>query len=459
MGEGMTVGEKFDQIRNEGLENAFERYYSLYPGKVVDDCDEQQQGRACVKVRFLGFNENHPAPAYPISPYAGENFGFYFPPHKDAPVLVAFDNGDVNAPNYLGSWWPNKDKQSTPRSPSKSHVPAEFVKSDGSSPTARGIKTKKGHGIIFEGEEEKAYVELWSGENQAVGSPAEKHHRVRLDDTKDSEEIVIASFGGHSTTWRDKAGDVFVKTATAGGHEILMSDKDSEKRILIKTTDGNQILLDDSGQKIQAKTKGGHTVEMSDTTKKVSVTTTGFHTLELDDNAQHIQMKTKGLRTMLMSDLTQTITTQNVPGQTVTIAPAGTTVADPGLVTVTAGGALALTGTGVTMTSAAGGPSVQNASGITNNNFQGLKTDTLLGGYVAAIPLGLWSIIGASLISLGGLIVQLGSGTQFRLVTEEFFTAYNGHVHNTTAPGAPTGPVIIGQGIPGAHTTIQTTAS
>jgi len=437
MGRGQTIGDWIAQIREEGLENSSNRYYSFYPACVADDNDPQQQGRSVVKVESLGFHEPQPLLSYPVSPYAGENFGFYFPPHKDSPVWVTFDHGDTHVARIHGSWWPNKNSSSDPRPPIGSHVPAEFVKSDGSAPTARGIKVKQGHGLIFEGDVTNSHVELWTGENHIAGTLATKHHRIRLDDKPGEEGIVITSFGGHKSTWRDVVGDVYVEHQTTAGHRILM---------------------DDTGQKILVETGGGNSITLNDVDQKISINTVAGQSLELSDPLQVIEAKTATGNTLTLDGTTLTNRILTTNGQILEQGITGTTVTDPGPVSVVAGGLLTMKGNGTTITSTGGSPAVQVASGVTNNSFTGLKKDTLLGGYTANIT-GVWSIVSASLVSIGSALVTLGSGAQFRLVNEQFFIAYNSHTHTSSAPGFPTGLVLTGQGIPVTHTTTQTTAA
>ena len=449
-GPGLTFAQILAKIRDDGLENVLDRWYSTYPATVVDDADENQQGKSQVHVEVLGFPDPHPRFSYPVSPYAGENYGFYFPPHKDSAVFVSFDHGNTNSARVVGSWWQNPDDA---RRPGTSHVPAEFVKSDGSAPTARGIKTKGGHGLIFEDDADQPHVELWSGENRTAGTPANKHHRVRLDDTLGEEEIVIASFGGHKSTWRDKAGDVFYETTTTDGHQLLMSDTD--QHILVKTTNGYQILLDDAGQAITASTAGNHNFEMSDASRKVSITTAGQHQFALDDTAQEILAQTTGMQTIRMSDLTQSLTVSAKPGQSIVQGIAGTTLLEPAATTVLSGGPLALTGAGVAIQSTGGGASSMVTGGAMTTNFAGAKTDQIGGAWTVNVA-GLLSFIVVGAVNIASSIISLGNGPTFFLVDSRFLDIYNNHTHPVTPAVtlAPSQPAIIG-----LHTTLQTTAA
>lgn len=468
------ISEFFRDLREKGLENTIFRYYGDYLAVVTDDADPQQQGRVKVKVDSLGFNQPHGTFARPVSPYAGENYGFYFPPHAGERVLVSFDHGDISCPRVSGAWWLNPGgnprARKVERRPEYSHIPAEFRKeavigSDGKprmpSTTARGIKTKGGHGLIFEDEVDKQHVEIWTGRNKSAGQPADRRHRFRMDDTTGNEEIVLTTFGGHKTTWRDAAGEVYISTTTKGGHELLLDD--TGQKILIKSKDGYQVLLDDGDQKIEVKTKGGHTATMSDADKKVSIETSSKHSVTLDDKLQQIGLVTASkLRQILMDDKLQQTLVQNSPGQSVAMGPAGTTVTEPGAATVIAGGVLSLTGAGVAIMSAGGGATNVEGTGISNEKFTGLKTSLLLGGFVQTI-VGLWQTA-ATMVNIVSATIELGSGgTKYFLVTEKFLEVFMAHTHNVTALGAPSGPplnllspIVL---VPGVHFTQHVKAS
>lgn len=453
-----SITKLLREIRERGLENTFQRYYSFYQATIIDTDDERQLGRSRVRIDGLGYGEEHPDIASVLTPFGGEDHGFFFPPYKGDDVYVSFDHGDPSSPAVVGSYWGTSGQ----KRPADSEVPAEFVKSDGSAPTVRGIKVKVGSGLLFDETEDAVKVELWTGASQGKGSTAERHHRLLLDDTKDDEKIVLASFGGHSTTWQDKAGEVYVRTVTTDGHEFLMDD--TSKRVLIRSKDGHQALLDDQNKKIEIQSTGQSKITIDDTAKSLTLETVGGNRLTLDDTLKKIEGMTTGGRLFSMNDLTQTVQVVSpAPPQAVTISPtSGTTLSDasPGGVTVlAAAGPLAATGQGTAITSAGGAPSVTTNTGVSTGNFTGLETKNLLGGSIQTIT-GAWTLAGPFVASINALFLFFGTGLQLRLVNEDFFsTAYNTHFHLSTAVGLPTSPPVVGLGIAGTHTTIQTFAS
>jgi uncharacterized protein involved in type VI secretion and phage assembly len=133
----------FAKLKRFGLEY-LGLYYGTYKGIVTDNTDPQDQGRVKVRMPELGRDEALEFFAYPISPFAGDGFGIFFPPEVDARVWIVFEGGNPTMPLYLGGWWPNPSK-----APGGSQVPAE-ASPNGQSPLVREIRTKGGHRIIFD---------------------------------------------------------------------------------------------------------------------------------------------------------------------------------------------------------------------------------------------------------------------------------------------------------------------
>ena len=89
-------------VRDEDGES---KHYGLYPGLVVDNLDPKKRGR--VKIEIPGLCEPSTDWALPIggSHSSGvANRGGFDPPKKDAAVIGAFLDGDIDHPVYLGGW-------------------------------------------------------------------------------------------------------------------------------------------------------------------------------------------------------------------------------------------------------------------------------------------------------------------------------------------------------------------
>jgi uncharacterized protein involved in type VI secretion and phage assembly len=80
-----------------------EHYFGKYRGTVVDNDDQNQQGRLKVQVpAVLGELEVW---ALPCVPYAGDGVGLYLLPEADTGVWVEFEAGDPSFPVWTGCFW------------------------------------------------------------------------------------------------------------------------------------------------------------------------------------------------------------------------------------------------------------------------------------------------------------------------------------------------------------------
>ena len=453
----LTLAQTLRGLRERGLENVFQRFYSFYQVEMTNSADPQQQGRAKIRPDSLGYSEEFGF-ADTYSPFASDDAGFFFPAYEKDQVYVTFDHGDISSPMIMGSFWKTRES----KRPANSGLPAEFVNSDGSAPTKRGIKVKVGSGILFDETPEQVKVEVWTGASRGVGLPATRHHQVILDDTTGDEHILVKTKGGHQTTWRDVTGEVYVETKTIGSHQFLMDD--TNEKILVKSTKGHQILINDADDSIEAMTASTSKIRIDGIKNDITLETLGQHKIIASDSEAKIEATTPLQRKLSISDLLASIKLESLtPPQTIEMNPVtGTTLTDtsPGGTTIVASaGPLLGTGQGTAFASAGGAPGTIQNSGTSTSDFQGLMTENLIGAQVKNVT-GAWSVLGGFLGSINALSLLLGTGFQLRLVNEDFLsTAYGIHFHISAAAGAPTSIPVVGVGIPGIHTTIQTTAS
>jgi len=454
-----TLSETLKNIRERGLENTFGNLYSFYQSKAVDCADPKQMGRTTILADSLGYKEPHPGFADTMSPFASDDAGFFFPPYEGDLVYCSFDQGEQSSPMVVGGFWKTRGSKTV----SESGLPAEFVKADGSAPTVRGIKVRAGSALVFDETEDEVRVEMWTGKSQGIGKEAEKHHRVCLDDTKGEEKVVVASFGGHETSWQDKAGEVFIKTKTTAGHEIFLDD--TNKKILIKSVGEHTITIDDDANTIEAMTQSGSKILIDGNVNDITLETLGLNKVFISDSQKKIDLTTPGQRQVVIDDgpLQSIRLVSQTPPQSIEVSSiAGTKISDAtasGIQIVASAGQLVATGQGTSVTAAGGVPGLINNTGLATSDFQGVMTENLVGSQVKNIT-GSWSILGGFIASINAVAMAIGTGIQLRMVNEAFFTAaYNVHFHTTTIPGAPTGAPIFGLGIVGTHTTIQTTSS
>lgn len=113
-------------VRDEDGES---KHYGMYPGLVVDNLDPKKRGR--VKVEIPGLCEPSTDWALPIggAHSSGEaNRGGFDPPKKGSAVVVAFLDGDVDHPVYLGGWRATDGSGSDAPTIIKSKSAAEAIK-------------------------------------------------------------------------------------------------------------------------------------------------------------------------------------------------------------------------------------------------------------------------------------------------------------------------------------------
>jgi len=162
------------------------RQYGVEIGIVTNTQDPDQLGR--VKVcfpRLPGKPESDWCRV--VQPAAGAGRGFYWLPHVNDEVLIAFERGEAHRPYIVGSLWNGKDK------------PMKGAYTDDNSTMV--IQTKSGHQIL-------------------------------LDDKGGQEKIVIADKSGKRTLTFDVQNKKFIVDAKEGDVEIH-----AEKKIILDCED------------------------------------------------------------------------------------------------------------------------------------------------------------------------------------------------------------------------------
>jgi uncharacterized protein involved in type VI secretion and phage assembly len=131
------------------VEKVERRFYGKHRGLVVENADPENLGRLKVRVPSVLGDAVVTGWALPCVPYGGDaNQGMLFIPEVGAGVWVEFEQGDLEFPIWVGTFWSKPG--------GNSEVPF-LNKPDGSEdsavqdpPTRKIIKTLKGHTIQFE---------------------------------------------------------------------------------------------------------------------------------------------------------------------------------------------------------------------------------------------------------------------------------------------------------------------
>jgi len=246
-----------DYARLDRLENA---WYGKYRGVVVDNKDPEQLGRVRLMVPsvFGGVTDRDPTPddlfvtdwAWPCVPCGGKaDQGFFFVPDEGAKVWVEFEEGNLDCPIWVGTFWSK---------PSETEIPSESRVMTGNKPERRVLKTSSGHVIEFcdvENEEsitirhkdlavihfdEKGSITIsnksgtliyMNAEDKELAIADEKGNNIRLGDSN----VTLTNASGSVVDLNDKAVQVVAKNVMIRSETVALGEGAMEPAILGRT--------------------------------------------------------------------------------------------------------------------------------------------------------------------------------------------------------------------------------
>ncbi len=149
------------------VEKLERRFFGKYRGLVVDNVDPEQLGRLTLQVPSVLGAEVVSGWAMPCVPYGGDaNQGFLFIPEVGAGVWVEFEEGDLEFPVWVGTFWSKPDGDSELPKPNKPDGSEQSAVQD--PPTRKILKTLAGHTLQLEDAEDEEMVILVDGVNGHV---------------------------------------------------------------------------------------------------------------------------------------------------------------------------------------------------------------------------------------------------------------------------------------------------
>jgi len=191
------------------VEEVEHRYWGKYRGFVVNNQDPAKLGRLRVRVPSVLGTDVVTGWAMPCVPYGGAaDQGFLFIPERGAGVWVEFEEGDLEFPIWVGTFWSKPKGGSELPKPNDAHGSEQTKVQD--PPTRKLIKTRKGHTLQFEDADGSEMITLYDGVNK---------HVVTLD----AKGIQITD-GKHGHKITMDASSVTVEHGNSGNKIVVGSD-------------------------------------------------------------------------------------------------------------------------------------------------------------------------------------------------------------------------------------------
>jgi uncharacterized protein involved in type VI secretion and phage assembly len=197
-----------ERIVADLAEKVERRFYGKYRGIVVDNQDPAKLGRLRLRVPSVLGRDVVTGWAMPCTPYGGASGqGLLFIPDVGAGVWTEFEEGDLEFPIWVGTFWTQPDGTSELPKPNKA--------TDGSEqdaiqdpPTAKIVKTAKGHTVQLEDGDGAEMILIREGQ---------KGHFIAMD----QDGITIKD--SHGNTIRLTSSGITVADATGNMIEMTNS--------------------------------------------------------------------------------------------------------------------------------------------------------------------------------------------------------------------------------------------
>jgi uncharacterized protein involved in type VI secretion and phage assembly len=192
-------------------ERVEQRYYGKYRGFVVDNKDPAQLGRLKLRVPSVLGTEVVTGWASACVPFGGAaDQGFLFIPEPKAGVWVEFEEGDLEFPIWVGTFWSKPDAGT--ELPKPNGPDGAELSQPQDPPTCKIIKTAKGH-------------------------------TVQLEDADNQESVIVYNAPGKLLLVMDTKGIRI--TDGKRGHMVILDD--SGVTVTDGKNSGNKLVMDSSG--------------------------------------------------------------------------------------------------------------------------------------------------------------------------------------------------------------------
>lgn len=182
------------------------RFYGKYRAFVADNADQENRGRLRLRIPDVLGNNVVSGWALPCAPYGGTaGQGFFYIPDKDAGVWVEFEQGNLDYPIWVGTFWAKPGGTTEVPPPGDSQSP----------PTSKIIKTKN-HTIELADADGSETIIITDSKNKNVVTLDQNGVKVEAD-----KDIELKCSGVKITASKD------VEVKASGGVKV-QADKDIE---------------------------------------------------------------------------------------------------------------------------------------------------------------------------------------------------------------------------------------
>lgn len=189
-------------------------FFGKYRGLVVDNADPQKLGRLKVRVPSLLGEQVVTGWATACTPYGGaDNQGLLMVPDVGAGVWVEFEEGDLEFPIWVGTYWSKPSGAS--ELPKPNGVDGAEAGEVQDPPTRKTLKTSKGHTIQLEDKTDEESILIVEGQ---------KKHFVLIN----KDGITIQDAAGNSLVMSSSAVTLTAKadlTIDATGQALVIKAK------------------------------------------------------------------------------------------------------------------------------------------------------------------------------------------------------------------------------------------
>lgn len=150
---------ELEKVVADLMQKVERRFYGKYRGFVVSTADPKHLGRVTLRVPSVLGPEVITGWAMPCLPYGGQpNQGFYTIPEENAGVWVEFEEGDLEFPIWVGTFW--SEPAGNSEIPRLNDAEGGEQANAQQPPTRKIFKTAKGHTIQFEDANGKEMVTI-----------------------------------------------------------------------------------------------------------------------------------------------------------------------------------------------------------------------------------------------------------------------------------------------------------